>query len=187
MIFPVFTISATSVYIAIDGLCAGDSPFAVIIPVLFKVIVCKGSESPITAASPIPPSLAVIFPLLLIFLFPLTPLSYCPRSPIAPVPIFKFPVEFKLPFVVAVATRAPEPVTVILFPRVRFPPLLNTPIPPPSRKLIVRFPVVPKLTIPPSTYIPVPLFIFKIDVSVVRVVPFFTYIPIPSSIFIVPL
>ena len=62
-IFPVFTISATSVYIAIDGLCAGDSPFAVIIPVLFKVIVCKGSESPITAASPIPPSLAVIFPL----------------------------------------------------------------------------------------------------------------------------
>ena len=106
---------------------------------------------------------------MLILLSTVAPLSYIPRSPVPPELIFKFPDEFKSPF--TVAATEPGPVAVVLFPRLRVPPLLNTPIPPPARKLNVRFPVVPRLAVPPSIYTPVPPFILNLLIPVVRVVP----------------
>jgi len=142
---------------------------------------------PFIAARPIPPVWAVIVPPLFVIFFSIVvPLSYVPRSPVPPSPMFKFPDEIKLPF--EVAARDPEPIAVMLFPRLRVPPLLNTPIPPPVPKLNLRFPDVPRLAIPPSIYTPVPpLLIFNVDSPVVNVVPFFTYIPIPPSVVTVPL
>ena len=97
-----------------------------------------------------------------------------------------FPDETKLPSVVAASD--PDPLSVILLPIFKVPPLLNIPIPPPVPKLNVKFPLKPKFAVPCSTYIPVPpLLIFNIDVPVVNVVPFFTYIPIPPSVVTVPL
>jgi len=119
-----------------------------IVPVFLIVIANPGLVDPFTAARPIPPDVAVIVPPLFVILCtPVTAASYVPSIPVAPSPIFRFPVELRLPF--EVAARDPEPVTVILFPRLRVPPLLNTPIPPPARKLNVRFPDVPRLAVPP--------------------------------------
>ena len=137
MICPVFTTSAISVYIPIEALL-DDFPEAVIVPLLAIVIPAPGSELPFIAASPIPPDDAVVVPLL-----------YSPKSPTAPSPTLRFPVDDRLPL--DVDASEPDPVTFILFPRVRFPPLLNIPIPPPDRKLNVRFPVIPRFAVPLST------------------------------------
>ena len=154
---------------------------------LFNVIGAPGIPAPVlTAAKPIPPSSAVITPLFVIFCAVIKALLYCPRSPIPPSPTLIFPDELKLPSVVAASD--PEPVTVILLPIFKVPPLLKIPIPPPVPKLNVKFPVNPKFAVPCSIYTPVPpLLILSVDVPVVKVVPFFTYIPIPPSVVIFPL
>ena len=132
MICPVFTTSAISVYIPIEALF-DDFPEAVIVPLLVIVIPAPGSELPFIAARPIPPDVAVIFPEFDILCGVVVPLSYSPKSPTAPLPTLRFPVDVRLPL--DVDASDPEPVTFILFPRVRFPPLLNIPIPPPAKKL----------------------------------------------------
>ena len=157
-----------------------------IVPVLFIVTGNPGFVAPFTAASPIPPDTAVIVPPLFVILWgpPIVP-SYVPSIPVAPSPIFRFPVELRLPF--EVAASDPEPVTVMLFPRLSVPPLLYTPIPPPAKKLNVKLPAVPRLAVPPATYTPVPPLIFIVDVPVAKVVPVGTYIPIPPSVVTFPL
>ena len=130
MICPVFTTSAISVYIPIEALF-DDFPEAVIVPLL--VIVDD----------------AVIFPEFNILCGVVVPMLYSPKSPTAPSPTLRFPVDDRLPL--DVDASEPDPVTFILFPRVRFPPLLKIPIPPPARKLNVRFPAIPRFAVPLST------------------------------------
>ena len=79
----------------------------------------------------------------------------------------------------------------MLFPNVRVPPSLYTPVPPPVPKLNVRFPVVPRLAVPPLvTYTPTaPLLILNDELLLSKVVPVVTYIPtapVPAVVIVPP-
>ena len=169
-----------------------DSPLTLIIPVLVIVTVANGSLGILvsvvsfTAAIPIPPLWTISVPPSFFILFSVVVLeSYVPRSPVAFSPTSKLPDEIKSPFEVAISV--PEPSTMKLFPSIRVPPLLNTPIPPFKKLNVSFFSVVPKLAVPPSKYIPVPPSILRTVAPVVRTFPFFTYIPTPFLIAIFPL
>ena len=186
---PVLFISAIFVYIPIEESPPLDFPLTVIVPALFIVMTPDGVLLPFIAAIPFPPDSALMFPVLVIFLSAIVPTSYLPRSAVPPSPIVKFPDEVKSPFTVAASD--PEPVTVMLFPNVRVPPSLYTPVPPPVPKLNVRFPVVPRLAVPPLvTYTPTaPLLILNDELLLSKVVPVFTYIPtapVPAVVIVPP-